>query len=1664
MDSMIDDAGLSEFVKVYIDDILIHTTTLEEHLSVLTRVFAMFKANGLKLHPGKSIFCSTQVDFLGHTLSRTGKNPSAAKVAAIRDLPTPIDVHSLRRLLGFCSFYREYTPRFTELAFSLYQLLQKDYKWEWTPERDKNWNELKDELCKEGNALRRADRSKPFILHTDWSHHGLSAILNQMGDDGKEYLVACTSRSCNKAESKYGSFRGELLAVVFGMRTFRYYLLGSPFSTTLYTDHKGLIWLMANKDLEGQYQRWQVILSAYDFVIKYKKGETHIVADVPSRFPMATTIDNTGSREPETVDRPIQVDMSDLSLEEKECALAEIAEFNAVAACTLLGKALSLNAPSAEQLVSNATYSYEQLVLDGFHMFDSATQLNLDMISQRAAQSTPCCSLAAHFDASIYSECLPDNFNFASDFQMEDCDFQRTENAASLLHSTAAHRVEDVRFGLNELKLLPTCNLCVLPVNDEKTDAWRHHLNGRITGINSHIAPEKCLQSAFLSGLTVVELFGGMASGLEACLRNGIPIKRYIYSDKSDAARAIAEYRLQGLSLQYPLLLPPEAWENAFNALPQDVYNITSDHLVAAGCLDGSQWFVIAGFECQDLSSAGSGKGLSGHRSNTFYPLLQIIGELQLLQVNLPPLYLIENTSMQSTPNVRPAVLESYFEICARIGQSCLLDAARMGSYAHRLRNYWTNIADSQSLSMVLDSYERDPTLALTDILEFSRNPQICRSTHPDPWYPANVVDEPLRVLPTLVATIDSYSFRDNKVGMVIDQYNSVVPLTIEERELALGFHAGCTAAPGALYDIRHKVTGSAFDVNALSTLMAAALAIRSRNTLPYFCSAQVSELGGGESISPSPPTEIYPDDLADLFKDGQEFIHFAALSAYADGQEIAEGQEISPPVADIWDDTELLKYIQGDKTVTPSDRIRKRSSRFRWTADKLYRVMSDGTLREVPPLADRFNLIRSLHESTGHWGRRRTAYLAMKTYWFPNLYKVVRTTVQSCPACSRQQAVFNSTQPTLNSVPMKGFMYRWGMDTAGPFTVSGRGNTYFLVCIEHFSKYIEAFPLKDKSSDEIAYHFLHGVLSRYGACAEVLTDGGGEFQGAFAELLVKAMIDHRVTSRSHPQANGLAERCVKSIKACVQRIVDSSGLTKLWDEYIPWILMGYRATPQEATKVSPYRVLFGCDPVIPPSIMERMTEPLSFDDPEQVSSSILLRAKACEDATIIAGRNILIAQHRDQLRYARLRSGGYLASIANFTVGQFVYVKDSADALHSTARPEILRVQEVRPSGVLVLVGKDGQTMASNAINCAPCHLPIHIPVITPLLDQPLPNHFCESCKLISDEHVMLLCDSCSRGWHTYCLQPPLDSVPAGDWLCHECIRAGVKLDTLRTQRADFQNIRDTRTAKRHGRLENAAAKKDSILPVAVPQVRVPNQGPDPAKARRHRSLASLSTNLYSNSLSWCSGFLQQLMPGEWSQIKLDQMESSLFNVPIDQIQSDATATQILTLLSELDLSFSPSVVDCTYGHSPIQELIRQCNPNHLHITGEHSIFYPCDLASPRAHQFLTRRHGNNVIITSPCLELADIIIPLTSAFASHVACFCLPVLFLQEVFDPRSAWLSSMHAAQRLHLISLPLAAGQEPFFWLLVFKSSAAKRFMLHASAWDIQVSSLLSTYSE
>ena len=113
--------------------------------------------------------------------------------------------------------------------------------------------------------------------------------------------------------------------------------------------------------------------------------------------------------------------------------------------------------------------------------------------------------------------------------------------------------------------------------------------------------------------------------------------------------------------MSYPDQFPPSVWEHVFTTIPQDVWQIQPSDLHHARILDQSQWFVIGGFECQDLSHAsGHGKGLQGHRSNTFYPLCHIIGYMQSCQSNKPPF-----TSLR-TPVCK--CLRTLFMTCHTVG------------------------------------------------------------------------------------------------------------------------------------------------------------------------------------------------------------------------------------------------------------------------------------------------------------------------------------------------------------------------------------------------------------------------------------------------------------------------------------------------------------------------------------------------------------------------------------------------------------------------------------------------------------------------------------------------------------------------------------------------------------------------------------------------------------------------------------------------------------------------------------------------------------------------------------------------------------------------------------------------------------------------------------
>ena len=231
------------------------------------------------------------MEYLGHKISGEGVQPTDEKVRAIKEAPTPQNVSQLRSFLGLINYYAKFLPDLSSVLAPLYKLLQKSARWTWGPSQQRAFAESKSQLST-SRLLVHYDLDKPAVLSCDASPYGLGAVLSQVVD-GVEKPVAFASRSLAPAEKKYAQIDKEGLAVVFGVKKFHQYLFGRRF--TIYTDHPPLQKLFGESLpvsplASARIQRWALMLSAYDYTIRYRPGRGHANADLFSRLPLPETL------------------------------------------------------------------------------------------------------------------------------------------------------------------------------------------------------------------------------------------------------------------------------------------------------------------------------------------------------------------------------------------------------------------------------------------------------------------------------------------------------------------------------------------------------------------------------------------------------------------------------------------------------------------------------------------------------------------------------------------------------------------------------------------------------------------------------------------------------------------------------------------------------------------------------------------------------------------------------------------------------------------------------------------------------------------------------------------------------------------------------------------------------------------------------------------------------------------------------------------------------------------------------------------------------------------------------------------------------------------------------------------------------------------------------
>ena len=276
-------AGLQwEQCMVYLDDVIVFSPSFALHLERLQNVFQRFRSNGLKLKPSKCKFAQEEVKYLGHVVSSAGICPDPLKIDTVKNWPIPRNTKEVQSFIGLASYYRKFIKNFAHIAAPLHKLCSPKVIFKWTPEIGVAFEKLKEALITHP-ILIYPDFSKPFRLDVDACGVGLGAVLSQEVD-GREHVVAYSSRVLQDCETRYPITEKEGLALFNGVKCFKHYLHGRKF--TLVSDHDPLRYLRTAKDFSGRIWRWVLFLERFDYTVIHRAGKKHVNADALSRLPM----------------------------------------------------------------------------------------------------------------------------------------------------------------------------------------------------------------------------------------------------------------------------------------------------------------------------------------------------------------------------------------------------------------------------------------------------------------------------------------------------------------------------------------------------------------------------------------------------------------------------------------------------------------------------------------------------------------------------------------------------------------------------------------------------------------------------------------------------------------------------------------------------------------------------------------------------------------------------------------------------------------------------------------------------------------------------------------------------------------------------------------------------------------------------------------------------------------------------------------------------------------------------------------------------------------------------------------------------------------------------------------------------------------------------------
>ena len=263
------------FAMAYLDDIIIYSSTPEEHLQHIKTVFEKLRHAKLSMKLSKCHFFTKEIQYLGHILGMEGIRPVPAKTEAIKAMHPQVNPKQVWAFLGLVGYYRKFINNFAKIAKPLTMLTRMDVKFKWKETHHCAFMTLKDAII-QAPILRYLNTTKPYIVYTDTSDDVCGAQLSQMHNEA-EFLVAFLSHTFTDTQWRWSTPEQEAYGIYFAIKKWNYYLQGADI--IVQNDHKPLAWFLNGKNENTKINRWGLELASSNITFEWSFGAKNKATD-----------------------------------------------------------------------------------------------------------------------------------------------------------------------------------------------------------------------------------------------------------------------------------------------------------------------------------------------------------------------------------------------------------------------------------------------------------------------------------------------------------------------------------------------------------------------------------------------------------------------------------------------------------------------------------------------------------------------------------------------------------------------------------------------------------------------------------------------------------------------------------------------------------------------------------------------------------------------------------------------------------------------------------------------------------------------------------------------------------------------------------------------------------------------------------------------------------------------------------------------------------------------------------------------------------------------------------------------------------------------------------------------------------------------------------------